>query len=368
MLAPSMAGLGALSAPHTGFAELPRVDVSGLYSEHAADRQRSADELGRACADAGFCYVLGHRVTDSLCDRLVQQAGAFFAQPLSRKLELYIGKSPNHRGYVPPGEEVFYGGARDQKEAFDLCFEPAPGAAGLPLGKNPFAGPNVWPELVAFREVVTEYYRAVFELGQTLFRGFSLALGLPESFFARFVTAPPSQLRLLHYPDGAAGDEATIGIGAHTDYECFTILLPTAPGLEVMNGAGHWIDAPPLPGAFIVNIGDTLETFTNGALTATSHRVRKLSYERYSFPLFFSCDYDTVVAPLPSFVSAERPARYPTIVAGEHLYAQTVQSFRYMQERLSRGDIALPKNARPLSSFGQEGKLLHPGPSASDES
>ena len=86
------------------------------------------------------------------------------------------------------------------------------------------------------------------------------------------------------------------GIGAHTDYECFTLLHATAPGLEVLNGAGEWIEAPPLPGAFIVNIGDMLELLTNGEFLATTHRVRKVREERYSFPLFFNVDYATRIA------------------------------------------------------------------------
>jgi isopenicillin N synthase-like dioxygenase len=276
--------------------------------------------------------------------------------PDPRKAEYYIGKSQNHRGYVPPGEEVFYGGARDQKESFDLCFELPAGA--VDARRDPFAGANVWPALPGFREAVAGYYAAVFELGQRLLRGFALALALPENFFDRFVTAPPSQLRMLHYPPNPGAD-VTVGIGAHTDYECFTILLPTKPGLEVMNGAGEWIDAPPRSGAFVVNIGDTLEMWTNGQLVATSHRVRKVSEERFSFPLFFSCDYEVEVAPLPQFVSPERPARYPPVKAGEHLYAQTLQSFTYLKERLARGELSLPETARPLSSFGQEGKAIH---------
>jgi isopenicillin N synthase-like dioxygenase len=87
--------------------------------------------------------------------------------------------------------------------------------------------------------------------------------------------------------------------------------------------------------------------------------VRKVSEERYSFPLFFACDYDVVVEPLPSFVTPERPARYPALKAGEHLYAQTVQSFGYLKQRLERGELTLPSGARPLSSFGQEGKVIY---------
>jgi isopenicillin N synthase-like dioxygenase len=338
---------------HTAFQSLPVVDVAGLYSDLLEDRCRVARELGAACRDAGFFYLTGHRVMPACSRELMAQAAAFFAQSSQQKLELYIGKSPNHRGYVPAGEEVFYGGARDQKESFDLCFE-------LPNDQrdHPFAGPNVWPELPGFREAVSAYYGAVFELGCRLLRGFALALELPEAFFDRFVTAPPSQLRLLHYPPNPS-PEVTVGIGAHTDYECFTILLSSAPGLEVMNGAGEWIDAPPRDGSFVVNIGDMLETWTNGELTATSHRVRKVKQERFSFPLFFSCDYEVEVAPLEQFVRPGRPVRYPPVKAGEHLYAQTVQSFTYLKERLARGELVLPSGARPLSSFGQEGKVIY---------
>lgn len=337
---------------HTAFQSLPLVDVSGLYASERESRRRAARALVDAARDAGFFYLTGHRISDELVQGLLEEAARFFSQPDEVKLSHYIGKSPNHRGYVPPGEEVFYGGARDQKEAFDLCFEASAAVA------HPFAGPNVWPDLPGFRAAVGAYYQAAFELGRRLLAGFALGLDLPESFFDRFVSAPPSQLRLLHYPPHPA-PEVTVGIGAHTDYECFTILLPTSPGLEVMNGAGEWIDAPPRPGAFVVNIGDTLEMWTNGTLVATSHRVRKVEQERYSFPLFFACDYDVVVEPLPQFVSAERPARYAPLKAGEHLYAQTLQSFRYMKERLERGEVSLPDGARPLSSFGQEGKVIY---------
>lgn len=338
---------------HGAFRALPEVDVAGLYSPALEQRQSAAQALVAACREAGFFYLVGHPVTPDTIASLLEQARAFFAQPEEQKLTHYIGKSQNHRGYVPPGEETFYDGARDQKESFDLCFE-----RRVPVPSHPFAGANVWPSLPGFREAVSRYYDAVFDLGRTLLRGFALGLDLPESFFDEFVTAPPSQLRMLHYPPNPGAD-VTVGIGAHTDYECFTILLPTEPGLEVMNGAGEWIDAPPRPGAFVVNIGDTLEMWTNGELVATSHRVRKVNVERYSFPLFFACDYHVEVAPLPHFVSPERPPRYPPLKAGEHLYAQTLQSFAYLKQRLARGELALPAGARPLSSFGQEGKLIY---------
>jgi isopenicillin N synthase-like dioxygenase len=199
---------------------------------------------------------------------------------------------------------------------------------------------------------VTAWYDAVFALSRTLLRAFAVALGEPADRFDRHVTAPPSQLRLIHYPfDPDAADRP--GIGAHTDYECFTLLRPTAPGLEVLNTAGDWIDVPLIDDAFVLNIGDLLEIWTNGAFVATTHRVRKVSTERYSFPLFVNVDYDTEVAPLPAFAGNGNPPR-PAVVAGEHLFAQTAQSFRYLQQRVAQGEVTLPEGAHPLSTFGRK--------------
>ncbi len=110
-----------------------------------------------------------------------------------------------------------------------------------------------------------------------------------------------------------------------------------------------------MPGAIVVNIGDMMEVWTNGEFVATSHRVRPVKEERFSFPLFFAVDYDTEVKPLDRFVTGERPARRG-LTAGEHLFAQTAQSFNYQKERLAKGEIKLPENYVALSSFGQEAR------------
>jgi len=350
----------SLARARGAFQSLPVVDGAGLFSPDPAVRRRASQTLGDATRQAGFFYLVGHGVPPALGERMVRQAAAFFALPLEQKLALHIGRSANHRGYVPPGEEAFYGGGRDRKEAFDLALDLPPDDPAVVAG-TPMLGPNVWPDLPGFKADVQSYYDAVFALGRRLLRGFALALDLPEESFDAFVTKPPSQLRLVHYPfDPADADGA--GIAAHTDYECFTILLPTAPGLEVMNGAGSWVDAPPLDGAFVVNVGDLMEIWTNGTFVATSHRVRAVREERFSFPLFFCCDYHTEVAPLPLFVSPDRPPLHAPVRAGEHLYAQTIQSFEYLRTRLAAGEIALPSGARPLSSLGQAARHRETAP------
>ena len=183
-------------------------------------------------------------------------------------------------------------------------------------------------------------------------RGFAQALGEAADFFDPFLTKPPSQLRLVHYPLNSEAEDKP-GIGAHTDYECFTLLRATGPGLEVMNESARWIDAPPMPDAYVVNIGDMLELWTNGEFVATSHRVRQVREERYSFPLFFTVDYHTHISPMARFVSADRPVR-PGMFAGEHLFAQTAQTFTYLRRRLERGELALPESSVSLSTFGHQ--------------
>ncbi|MGY4651112.1 isopenicillin N synthase-like dioxygenase [Mycobacterium sp. URHB0021] len=156
----------------------------------------------------------------------------------------------------------------------------------------------------------------------------------------------------MHYPynpDAVDGQ----GIGAHTDYERFTLLKPTAPGLEVMNGAGEWIGVPPISDTFVVNIGDMLELWTNGTFVATSHRVRRVKEERYSFPLFFNVDYHTEVKPLPRFADTGGTQR-PALRAGEHLFAQTAQTFAYLRKRLGSGELVLPDGSLETGQFGQQ--------------
>lgn len=334
--------------PRPAFQSLPLVDIGGLFSANQADRAGAASALGHAAEQAGFLYVTGHGIDPQVISRLKLRATEYFAQPLEQKLQDYIGLSSNHSGYVPEGEEQFVEGSIDHKEAFDVGYDYL-----LPTGCRPMLGANRWPALPGFKDDIKAYYDAVFSLSLTLFKGFALALGLPENTISQQVNTPPSQLRLIHYPFSPDAPVDRPGIGAHTDYECFTILLPTAPGLEVLNGAGQWIDVPLVDGAFVINIGDMMEVLSNGTYIATAHRVRKVGEERYAFPMFCACDYDTLIRPIAQLVDAAMPERYAPLACGDHLYAQTLQTFRYLKQRVATGELSLPTGAKGLSSFGR---------------
>lgn len=333
--------------PAAADSPIPIVDIAALGSGDPAAEAVTVEKLRWAASEVGFLHVIGHGIAPAVTARLQAAAKRFFDMPAERKLASYIGDSTNHRGYVPEGEENFLAG-KDRKEAFDLALDLP--ADRVP-GSHPMLGPNRWPELPGFREDVMAYYAAAFAVGRRLLRGLAMALGQPGDALDHLVVAPPSQLRLIHYPH-EPGVEDVPGIGAHTDYECFTLLLTTAPGLEVMTQAGEWLSVDPIPGALVVNVGDMMEFWSNGAFVATSHRVRRVAEERYSFPLFFALDYDVELSPLGRTDQSIR--------TGEHLYAQTVQTFRYLKQRAERGEIALPGQSRPLSSFGQEARHRNP--------
>ncbi len=338
---------------HSAFKALPVFDMANLYSAHSEKRIEAAKSLDKAVRSAGFFYLKNHGVPSSLIEQLKTVSRRYFAQDHASKMRHYIGLSANHTGYVPQGEEQFYSEQDsskkpDLKEAFDI----GPEGPSL-MARHTEHATMQWPEDPAFKQTVKAYYDVMLELSRVLFRGFALALNLPEDTFTQYLTYPPSQLRLIHYFENPEARPDDSGIGAHTDYEFFTILLPTAPGLQVLNGAKEWINVPVRDDAFVINIGDMMELVSNGEYLATSHRVRQVTEERYAFPFFSSLDYHTLVAPLEHFKDHKKQCHYSSLICGDHLLAQTAQTFRYLKKRIADGELSLPEEPSEAGIFGQ---------------
>jgi len=145
--------------------------------------------------------------------------------------------------------------------------------------------------------------------------------------------------KLLHYPSQSRDKPSALGIGSHTDIECFTILAQgTQPALQILNTNGQWIQAPPIAGTFVVNIGDMLSRWSNDVFISTVHRVLNITgEERYSIPFFFGPSYDTVIEPLETCKEEGKRANYEKVLAGDYVWRRLAVS------RLSEEERALDK-------------------------
>lgn len=344
---------GVLGAKRLAPQTLPVIDIAPLFGGSLADKKKVADELAEAAHEIGFFYLAGHPIPQSMIRSVYGEAERFFNLTEQQKLEHYIAKSRNHRGYVPRFERGDYADEQGERhyEAFDLALDLSPDDPDYDSAEK-LLGPNVWPHIPGFRDTVYRYYQSVADLAQALCRAFEIHLRLAPGYFRQFMRKSTSQLRLLHYIENDAVPAVKdMNMGAHTDYECFTLLHQTKAGLQVMNSDDQWIEAPPIEGTYVVNIGDMMEVWTNGLFRSTLHRVVNNGHERYSMPYFQAADFDAVIEPVPSLTSRSNPARYSPIVAGHHLFGQLLRDFAYLKRRYESGQLRLPFGAPEGNTF-----------------
>lgn len=256
---------------------LPLISVQGLRSQNRTDYMKTADAIGHAARTVGFFRICDHGINRDHFEATYQAAARFFALPDDTKQLYYIGNSSNHRGYVPFTEKGDYPDEVHRSyEAFDLGVD-LPRNDPDYLAGNRVLGPNVWPALYGFQDTVARYYAQVSSLGRLVCAGLEAHLELPAGAMTNQMSNPISQLRLLHYVrDAKTLQHQSVNMGAHTDYECLTLLHTRNKGLQVMSQDDKWIDVPVDPDVLIVNIGDMLEAWTNGILRSTPHRVLNL--------------------------------------------------------------------------------------------
>eukprot|EP00897_Mesotaenium_endlicherianum_P001808 jgi/Mesen1/1655/ME000135S00656 len=304
--------------------------------------QQAAAALRKACTDVGFFYLVNHGVEMSLLQKVFNESRKFFELSVEEKLKVVQDK--NNRGYTPFLEEILDPARQskgDTKEGYYIGKEVP---HGDPRSEKPLHGPNQWPDpgvLPEWRPAMEEYFARVTELGMQMLRLLALALELDPAFFlqpGRF-DDPMVFLRLLHYSAERSEPESGVfGAGAHSDYGMLTFLVTDGvPGLQICRKKDEhpqtWEDVLPLEGAFIVNIGDMLERWSNNLFRSTLHRVVSSGRERYSVPVFFEPDFDCLVECLPSCCSPENPARYQPVTSGEYLLGRYRDTHSTYKER-----------------------------------
>ncbi|KIN75556.1 isopenicillin N synthase family dioxygenase [Sulfitobacter guttiformis] len=314
--------------------QLPLISVKALRSGDPAQVQSVADAIGEAARTIGFFRICDHGIDTALIADVYRVAEQFFGLQDDFKQQYYIAKSTNHRGYVPFTEKGDYPDEVNRSyEAFDLGLDLPHNDPDYCAG-NRVLGPNVWPMLAGFQDTVAQYYREVSALGRLICSSLEGHLGLPAGAMTGHMNKPISQLRLLHYVRQAQTvAHKSVNMGAHTDYECLTLLHTRNQGLQVMTQDDKWIDVPVDPDVLIVNIGDMMEAWTNGIFRSTPHRVLNLSPERYSLPYFVATNYDTLIKPFSQLIGAGQSAKYEPFFAGAHLERMLVRDFPYLRNR-----------------------------------
>ncbi|KAL4876886.1 hypothetical protein BJY04DRAFT_231182 [Aspergillus karnatakaensis] len=307
------------------FEQIPVIDMSGSFSSDLETRLQVAKEIAHACEHVGFFYVKNHGIPEELMQETIGVAQRFFEKCTDEKMRYHIYNSKDLRGYEPVhGAQVDPNKPLgDRKESFLHNYEPEcdPTPPVLTAEQRAMFHQNQWPEDdPEFKAACFKYDSRMLVLLRKMMQMFALGLGLDEGHFDAKVTHPLTSCKMIHYPPQEPSSKDETGIGAHTDFVCFTMLLQDqVGGLEVLNANGHWIPAQPIPGTFVVNVGDFLMRLTNNRFLSTVHRVPNVSgKERYSIPWFCSFNLDALVEVLPNYTSTEQTAAYEPVTVAEY--------------------------------------------------
>jgi len=319
---------------------IPIIDLSILHTPEGVEILST--QIGDACRDIGFFYVINHGVPSSLVHELFNVGYDFFQNKANEdKLKISMKYAARaFRGYFVLGGELTRK-KPDWKEGLYFGAELQDDHPFVLEGK-PMHGKNLWPEdMPQMKDAVLNYMEALTVLGHLIMEliGRSLALD-PNYFREKFTSEPFTPFRLFYYPPDDLGyhlDDHTErwGVGEHTDYGVITILAQDEiGGLQVKTKSGEWIEAPPIPNSFVVNIGDMLGIWTGGKYKATPHRVKNISSNgRLSAPFFFDPGFDCVIEPASSFdgdnnlfVDANSPWSKP-FRYGDYIHMKVMNNF-----------------------------------------
>jgi isopenicillin N synthase-like dioxygenase len=313
-----------LQAARVSQASLPVIDISGLSSAKLSDREAVGSKLRAACLHNGFFFISNHGVSEALVADVFSEAAAFFDLSPAQKAEVDKSRSKANRGYEQlQGQTLEPGAPPDLKEGYYIGPEHAADDPRVIAGMFNH-GANQWPATrPRFKPVMQSYLDVMLDLSARMMGGIALSLELPEDYFADYCKDAMATVRLLHYPPQPAhGDPAQKGAGAHTDFGGLTLLRQgDVGGLQVWDQeSGGWIHADPIPGTFVINLGDMIARWTNNRYRSTLHRVVNSSgKERYSVPFFYTGNYAHKVECIPTCLSPGEQPKYAPITVEEHM-------------------------------------------------
>jgi isopenicillin N synthase-like dioxygenase len=325
------------------FSSIPEVSLAGWTSSQA-DRRCFADELTTICHEVGFFLLTDHGVDDAFLDHYFDLLERFFDLPEPVKALIDKQHSPNFRGWERVGAELT-DNRPDHREQLDVSTEHEPYGADADPPYLRLDGPNQWLDddvLPGFREAVERFFTEMGAVADTLMSAMAVGLGLDPGHFRRvFGARPLSFVKLIRYPPTPPGEA---GVNPHHDAGFLTLLVQRGvPGLQAQSPDGAWVDVPPEPGTFVVNLGEMLQAMTGNYFVATTHRV-VTAEARLSSGYFHGPDLRTRLDPL------ELAPRFADAVAASPRHASA--GFMAKRDELVAGRGGIASSSAPV--YGQQ--------------
>ena len=316
--------------------QFPIFDLGRFEAAGGAGRRALADEVDAICRNTGFLAIANHGVPRAAIGGVWSKAQAFFDLPPEEKQRARAPYPGYPYGYLGPELEALAKSRNveappDLKESFNGGPLRAPADMVDPEALAFCYAATIWPDQPqGFQAAWSAYYGALEDLAARIMRLFATALKLPEDYFDAFIDAPVSALRALNYPaQQRPPREGQLRAGAHTDYGSLTILLPQegSRGLEIASRDGGWIEAPAVPGAFIINIGDLMQRWTNDRWVSTLHRVANppgpdASLRRQSLAFFHQPNWFAEIDCLEACLAPGETPKYAPVLSGPYLMSK----------------------------------------------
>lgn len=315
-------------------AGIPMIDMAAVRAGSRDGLERAAREIREACTTIGFFYIKNHGVPQAAIDGAARAAREFFAHPIDVKRRVAVNH--RHRGFNSLGDATMYQATKpDYKEFFSIGLELPEDDPNVVAGEA-LRGPNNWPDFMpSLRPALYGYYEAMGACGADLLRAIAISLDVDEHFFAQRYAKRMQRTQMVYYPPQPPQSDADqFGVAPHTDYGCITLLWQdNIGGLQVRELASQsWIDAPPIEGTLVINVGDLLARWSNDRFRSTLHRViNRSGQERYSIATFYDPTYAAVVDPRDLGV-APGASLYEPVAAGDYILGRINASMGYRKK------------------------------------
>ncbi|KAJ1399522.1 Oxoglutarate/iron-dependent dioxygenase [Sesbania bispinosa] len=283
----------------TCLSSIPIIDLS---DDNPSSSSSVVQKISQACEEYGFFQIVNHDVPEKLCNKMMTAITELFALPPEQRGQLSTtDHSKNIKLYnyylkVEGGEEVMM-----WSECFGHPWYPVEDIIHL------------LPQQIGtqYGEAFSEYAREIGSLVRRLLGLISKGLGIEEDSLLKILDHQPRLRAQANFYPPCPDPDLTMGLPVHTDLNALTVLLQSqVSGLQVIKD-GEWINVPPIPNAFVINLGDQIQVLSNGRFKSVHHRaVTNKVHPRVSMAMFYGPNMNTVIGPIHDLIDEEHPPKY----------------------------------------------------------